>query len=181
MPCNIVKKKLFFQAPKLKNTEAPKLNDQEETEKQMFPVIVGYNTNKPITSQIECLQAQSIICESLGIDDLLTKLPSLCTGNCPSDISSHIDENGNKYILWFALTVDNHVVIIDLTKWIAFPNFYFDQFPCLWTKNCKENKKKRVAASVANISERIDKNAKRMSSDDYKVISDELKNLYELE
>jgi len=202
MPEHVSQKKMFFEtmiskkrklhedgkapAPAAKpaakrksiESEPDSSDDEEDTpiaqEKKRGSVIYAIESQKPVITHHERMQLQSMVCNALEIDDVFLKIKDFCLGNCPADIIPVKNPDGGDSLLWFAVNRNNEIVIIDMIDWLAFPTFFFHQFPCLHLQN---NKKKELLYSLSDL---LEKNSNRISSNDYLNMHNNLQNLYAL-
>lgn len=141
------------------------------------PVVKHVETNRPIRCHVERMEVQSEFCYIVGIDDATMILHDLCTEKVPANVVPYTSDTGDQMICWFTINNKEKLVIVDLMEWIAFPHFFFIQFPCLCITE-RAKKRKLMQECVKNLSNLIDKNASNISSKDYMDMCDCMHQLY---
>jgi hypothetical protein len=123
-------------------------------------------------------EMQACFCSSIGVSENypMCLFSDLCKGKLPDDVIV-VKTNEAVHVLWFVLTPDESLAVIDIAKWDVFPCVKISDFSCV--VNSLESRVARQTQALLNLSEAIDDARFCLTDGRSKTIQDKLKCVYD--
>lgn len=121
---------------------------------------------------------QSYFCGSIGVcmSKPMEMMIELSKGRIPDNVV--VIGNGRvPRLLWFALTLDSKVAVVDIAMWDALPGMKFFQYGCV--VRSLQSRLVETKNALQNLSHAVETVKESLSDASFKAIQDHLKSLFD--